>query len=85
LAVKAGTLVIADTCGFHCRGAVTEAQDRLELFAYDRGSPFALTSGFGHGLWRPLESWGYQRFMAWRAKRKGERSPWRLTTDPICA
>ncbi|MBV1901374.1 MAG: phytanoyl-CoA dioxygenase family protein [Kordiimonadaceae bacterium] len=40
ITAKAGTLVIANTNGFHGRGAATEGASRLELWAYSRHNPF---------------------------------------------
>jgi hypothetical protein len=40
LAVRANTLVLADTHGFHARGHSDVPTARLELFAYSRPSPF---------------------------------------------
>jgi hypothetical protein len=39
-AVKKNTLVIADTYGFHARGASIRPSKRIELWAYGRRSPF---------------------------------------------
>ena len=39
-AVKANTLVVADTYGFHARGQSTHASTRIELWAYARRNPF---------------------------------------------
>ena len=44
-AVEANTLVIADTRGFHRRGAALERRERLHIFASLRPWPFALTPG----------------------------------------
>jgi len=38
--VPANTLVIADTHGFHRRGAASEKSSRLEIWAYSRTNPF---------------------------------------------
>ncbi|MEJ0067411.1 MAG: phytanoyl-CoA dioxygenase family protein [Pseudomonadota bacterium] len=39
-AVPANTLVVADTFGFHARGASTRPSVRVEIWAYGRRSPF---------------------------------------------
>lgn len=39
-AVKANTLVVADTCGFHARGASSRPTRRVEIWAYGRRNPF---------------------------------------------
>ena len=39
-AVRANTLVVADTFGFHARGPSTRPSTRVELWAYGRRSPF---------------------------------------------
>ncbi|MFM7350252.1 MAG: phytanoyl-CoA dioxygenase family protein [Erythrobacter sp.] len=40
LAVAANTLVVADTVGFHCRGASLAPGERVELWSYARRNPF---------------------------------------------
>lgn len=40
LAVPANTLVVADTVGFHARGAAARASERVELWSYARRNPF---------------------------------------------
>lgn len=44
-AVSANTLVVADTCGFHARGAAARPSIRVEIWAYSRRSPFILWPG----------------------------------------
>jgi len=55
-AVPANTLVVADTFGFHARGASTGRSLRVEVWAYGRRSPFVPWTGFdpwtGSGLAR---------------------------------
>ena len=46
ISAKAGTLVIADTNGFHGRGQAIEGQSRLEIWAYSRPTPFNPLPGF---------------------------------------
>lgn len=45
LAVAANTLVVADTCGFHARGAASHATTRVEIWAYSRRNPFLPFTG----------------------------------------
>lgn len=40
LALPANTLVVADTVGFHARGAADHAGERVELWSYARRNPF---------------------------------------------
>lgn len=40
LAVRANTLVVADTFGFHARGIATRPSQRIEIWAYGRRNPF---------------------------------------------
>ena len=40
LAVPANTLVVADTGGFHARGAAAQAGERVEIWSYARRNPF---------------------------------------------
>lgn len=45
-AVPANTLIVADTHGFHARGAAVRRSTRIELFAYARHTPFLPWSAF---------------------------------------
>jgi hypothetical protein len=49
-AVPANTLVVADTCGFHARGASEQASIRVEIYATSRPNPF-------YPLLRPVLDW----------------------------
>lgn len=40
LAVPGNTLVVADTLGFHARGASTRSGERVEIWSYARRNPF---------------------------------------------
>jgi len=40
MAVPANTLVVADTLGFHARGASKRAIERVEIWSYSRRNPF---------------------------------------------
>lgn len=44
-AVRANTLVVADTCGFHARGPSAAPTSRVEIWAYGRRNPFLPWSG----------------------------------------
>jgi len=44
--VRANTLVVADTCGFHARGPSHKATRRVEIWAYSRRNPFYPWVGF---------------------------------------
>lgn len=64
--VTAGTLVIADTNGFHGRGAAENGQSRLEVWAYSRPSPFNPLPGLPFGWVATLQNEVLQRY--WRHK-----------------
>jgi hypothetical protein len=49
-AVPGNTLVVADTCGFHARGASSRASLRVEIYATSRPNPF-------YPLLRPVLDW----------------------------
>lgn len=49
-AVPANTLVVADTCGFHARGASEGSSIRVEIYATSRPNPF-------YPLLRPVLDW----------------------------
>jgi hypothetical protein len=67
-AVPANTLVVADTFGFHARGASARPSLRVEIWAYGRRSPFLpwaalvpwTTAGLG---WRSVLSWKFADFL----------------------
>lgn len=44
-AVPGNTLVVADTCGFHARGASARPSIRVEIWAYSRRNPFIPWTG----------------------------------------
>jgi hypothetical protein len=81
LAVRANTLVIADTHGFHRRGEATERSRRLALYASLRANPFNPLPGFGGFVWRRLEGAGLK--LSWiiadrAAARRGVRASWHV-------
>lgn len=43
--VPANSLIVADTCGFHARGAASKPAIRIEIWAYSRRNPFIPSSG----------------------------------------
>ncbi len=50
--VKANTLVIADTFGFHRRGDAAPGTSRLAIYAYSRANPFNPFPALGPVTWR---------------------------------
>ncbi|GHF18614.1 hypothetical protein GCM10017044_11430 [Kordiimonas sediminis] len=79
LAVKAGTLVIANTNGFHGRGQAEGYQTRLEIWAYGRYNPFNPFPGIASGLLHRLENSIVQAFYRHKDKvaaRTGKRPSW---------
>lgn len=81
LAVKAGTLVIANTNGFHGRGHAEAGASRLELWAYSRPTPFnplpGLPFAWVNRLQMRLLNWHWRRQDA-VAARKNSRASWHL-------
>lgn len=78
--VKANTLLIADTFGFHARGESEQSAIRAEIWAYARRNPM-IPFTFGHYLALP---WIKDRAVGlyWHAldileAQKIKRSPWR--------
>ncbi len=78
--VKANTLLIADTFGFHARGESEQFAIRAEIWAYARRNPM-IPFTFGHYLALP---WIKDRAVGlyWHAleileAQKIKRSPWR--------
>ncbi|NVJ97173.1 MAG: phytanoyl-CoA dioxygenase family protein [Alphaproteobacteria bacterium] len=81
LTAKAGTLVIANTNGFHGRGQAEDGANRLEVWAYSRHNPFSMVPGFGLKARMRLEHKILHRF--WRhkdklAESKNSRASWHL-------
>lgn len=79
LCFKAGTLVLANTNGYHGRGQATPGATRLEIFTYSRVSPFIpLPFGLPDPFWlmaEGLDAW--HRYSERRAKRRGGYPTWR--------
>lgn len=81
LTATAGTLVIANTVGFHGRGQAEAGANRIEVWAYSRHNPFSPLPGFGFRWRTRLEHRVMQAF--WRHKdkvaaRKNSRASWHL-------
>lgn len=81
LTAKAGTLVIANTNGFHGRGQAKDGANRIEMWAYSRHNPFSILPGFGLKWRNDLEHKILHRF--WRhkdriAEEKNSRASWHL-------
>jgi hypothetical protein len=79
-AVKANTLVVADTFGFHARGPSARASVRIEVWGYDRRNPYfpQLTDGLlaavGLVSERAAVYWGWlDQLERWKLAR----NPWR--------
>ncbi len=64
-AVAANTLVVADTHGFHARGASLRPTQRVEIWAYSRRNPFLPWTGLDP--WRPRCLWQRRIGLAWWA------------------
>ncbi len=78
---RAGTLVIANTNGFHGRGQAEDNQSRLEVWAYARPSPFNPLPGLPFGLVGKLQSKVLKAY--WRRKdsiatARNSRASWHL-------
>ena len=78
LAVRANTLVVADTYGFHARGPSGDGLARVELWSYSRRNPFLPWLGadyFSLPVWAPMRVnflWKLRdRFPGWF------KQPWR--------
>jgi hypothetical protein len=77
-AVKANTLVVADTSGFHARGPSARPSTRVEIWTYGRRNPFLPWAGLD-----PLSLPGIaarRAAFAWAARDRLERligQPWR--------
>lgn len=72
LKVPANTLVIADTFGFHRRGAARPGSSRLALYAYSRGNPFSPVPGLLPSLRRRIEERA-MRYIRQKDDRESQR------------
>ncbi|MGH7047757.1 MAG: phytanoyl-CoA dioxygenase family protein [Stellaceae bacterium] len=81
-AVPANTLIVADTFGFHARGASTGASLRVEIWAYGRRSPFL--------PWATLLPWttaalGRRSLLSWKIGDLRERAGFGKNRWRACA
>ena len=79
--VPANTLVIADTHGFHRRGAASEKSNRLEIWAYSRTNPFNPLPGFNLGWYNKLSHKVIDKYLKRQdriAAGKNMRASWHL-------
>lgn len=79
MTVKRNTLVIANTCGFHCRGNARAGMNRLEIWSYSRTNPFNPLPGFGSKLASKVEYKAAKALWRWldcRASARGVLSSW---------
>lgn len=89
-AVKANTLVIGDTYGFHARGESVRASTRIELWAFARRNPFMPWVGFNPVSLPLVKSRvipAYWWFLDHLEERGLKKNPWRkvgarLANDP---
>jgi len=79
ITAKAGTLVIANTNGFHGRGQAEEGASRLELWAYSRHNPFSPWPGLPLDFILKIKhramQWNWRRLDA-RAERRNNKPSW---------
>ncbi|MBL6454448.1 phytanoyl-CoA dioxygenase family protein [Belnapia sp. T6] len=84
LAVRANTLVIADTSGFHRRGISQGAACRISIWAYARGTPFQPWAGLGLGrgpriavriFWAVQDALGLAGGWRWVGARRPDAPP----------
>jgi hypothetical protein len=81
ICVSAGTLVIANTNGFHGRGTADDGQSRLEIWAYSRPSPFNPLPGLPFNWLATLQNTILQRYWQHKdrkAARRNSRPSWHL-------
>ncbi len=82
--VPANTLVIANTNGFHRRGAASEVSNRMELWAYSRTNPFNPFPGFGFKWYTRLSHMAIEKYLARQdriAAAKGVTASWHLVDE----
>jgi hypothetical protein len=81
IAARPNTLVVADTHGFHCRGAAKGRASRLEIWAYSRTNPFNPLPGLGLKVFSRIEhriAHAWWRRQDERARRRNTVSSWHL-------
>ncbi len=79
LSVRKNTLVVANTCGFHCRGQATAGINRLEVWSFNRTNPFNPFPGIGSKLASKLEHRAAKALWNWqdrKAAARGVLSSW---------
>ena len=79
--VPANTLVIADTHGFHRRGAASEKSSRMEIWAFSRTTPFNPLPGFNFQWYNKLSHKVIDKYLKRqdrKAEQKGMRASWHL-------
>lgn len=89
-AVKANTLVIGDTYGFHARGDSVRPSTRIELWAFARRNPFMPWVGLDPTSLPVIKTRViplYWRYLDYLEEKKIKNNPWRkvgsrLATDP---
>lgn len=78
--VPANTLVVADTYGFHARGAAAGPTVRVEIWAYCRRTPFLPWTGFDPLSRRPIAQrraeW-LASLLDWLDRRGWKKQHWR--------
>lgn len=79
--VPANTLVVANTNGFHRRGAATRASNRLEIWAYSRTNPFNPWPGLNLSWYTKLSHVVIEKYLRHQdniAAAQGRRASWHL-------
>lgn len=81
ICATAGTLVIANTNGFHGRGNAADGQSRLEIWAYSRPNPFNPLPGLPFQFVASLQNRilrAYWRKKDRQASGRGTQASWHL-------
>lgn len=79
--VRAGTLVIANTNGFHCRGSAMDGSSRLSIWMYSRHNPFNPWPGLSSKFVQRIECKLVQAYWSRKDKEaatRRARSTWHL-------
>jgi hypothetical protein len=79
--VPKNTLVIANTHGFHCRGASESKSSRSEIWAFSRGNPFNPLIGLDFPLKRKIEHFVVNTVLSRQDKLKGKHASWHLVDN----
>ena len=82
--VPANTLVIANTNGFHRRGAASEVSNRMEIWAYSRSNPFNPIPGFNLSWYTRLSHAAIEKFLYrqdQKAAARGAVASWHLVGE----